>query len=59
LREIEAAMASHPGRLYRCGAVAPKRSTFADANRAPDFRVFSGPARGHAGSSRARPMRCG
>ncbi len=35
-------MASHPGRLYRCGAVAPKRSTFADANRARDFRVFSG-----------------
>jgi hypothetical protein len=42
LREIEAAMASHQGRLYHCGAVAPKRSTFADANRARDFRVFSG-----------------
>ena len=35
-------MASHQGRLYHCGAVAPKRSTFADANRARDFRVFSG-----------------
>ena len=35
-------MASHQGRLYHCGAVAPKRSTFADANRNRDFRVFSG-----------------
>ena len=42
LREIEAAMMSHQGRLYHCGAVAPKRSTFADANRNRDFRVFSG-----------------
>jgi hypothetical protein len=42
LREIEAAMASHQGRLYHCGAVAPKRSTFADANLTRDFRVFSG-----------------
>ena len=42
LREIEAAMASHQGRLHHCGAVAPKRSTFADANRNRDFRVFSG-----------------
>ena len=42
LREIEAAMASHQGRLYHCGALAPKRSTFADANRARDFRIFSG-----------------
>ena len=42
LREIEAAMASHQGRLYHAGAVAPKRSTFADANRARDFRVFTG-----------------
>jgi len=25
LREIEATMASHQGRLYHCGAVAPKR----------------------------------
>jgi hypothetical protein len=35
-------MASHQGRLYHCGAVAPKRSTFADANRNWDSRVFSG-----------------
>jgi Domain of unknown function (DUF4372) len=42
LREIEAAMASRQGRLYHCGAAAPKRSTLADANRARDFRVFSG-----------------
>jgi len=42
LREIEATMTSHQGRLYHCGAVAPKRSTFADANRDRDFRVFSG-----------------
>lgn len=42
LREIEAAMASHRGRLYHAGAVAPKRSTFADSNRSRDFRVFSG-----------------
>ena len=42
LREIEATMASHQGRLYHCGAVAAKRSTFADANRSRDFRVFSG-----------------
>ena len=42
LREIEATMASHQGRLYHAGAVAPKRSTFADANRSRDFRVFSG-----------------
>ena len=41
LREIEATMTSHQGRLYHCGAVAPKRSTFADANRNRDFRVFS------------------
>jgi hypothetical protein len=42
LREIEATMTSHQGRLYHSGAVAPKRSTFADANRNRDFRVFSG-----------------
>ena len=42
LREIEAAMASHQGRLYHAGAVAAKRSTFADANRDRDFRVFTG-----------------
>ena len=42
LRKIEATMASHQGRLYHAGAVAPKRSTFADANRARDFRIFTG-----------------
>jgi len=42
LRGIEASMASHQGRLYHSGALAPKRSTFADANRNRDFRVFSG-----------------
>jgi Domain of unknown function (DUF4372) len=42
LREIEAAMPSHQGRLYHSGALAPKRSTFADANRSRDFLVFSG-----------------
>jgi hypothetical protein len=41
LREIEATMASHQDRLYHSGAVAPKRSTFADANRSRDFRMFS------------------
>ena len=34
-------MASHQGRLYHAGAVAPKHSTFADANRSRDFDVFS------------------
>jgi hypothetical protein len=42
LREIEATMASHQGRLYHAGALAPKRSTFADANRNRDFHVFCG-----------------
>jgi len=42
LREIEATMASHQGRLYHAGALAPKRSTFVDANRNRDFRVFCG-----------------
>ena len=42
LREIETTMASHQGRLYHAGAAAPKRSTFADANRNRDFRVFTG-----------------
>ena len=42
LREIEAAMASHQGRLYHAGAVAPKRSTFADANRARNCQEFCG-----------------
>ncbi len=34
-------MSSHPARLYHVGAKAPKRSTFADANRDRDPRVFS------------------
>jgi hypothetical protein len=41
LREVEAVMASHQARLYHAGAKAPKRSTFADANRNRDPRVFS------------------
>ena len=41
LREIEAVMSSHQARLYHLGAKAPKRSTFADANRDRDSRVFS------------------
>ena len=41
LREVEAVMASHQARLYHSGAKAPKRSTFADANRNRDPRVFS------------------
>ena len=40
LREIEATMVSHQGRLSHCGAVAPKRSTFADANRNRDSGSF-------------------
>ena len=42
LREIEASMASHQARLYHAGGAAPARSTFADANRQRDSRVFSG-----------------
>jgi hypothetical protein len=41
LREIEAVMSSHQKRLYHLGVEAPKRSTFADANRDRDFRVFT------------------
>ena len=41
LREVEAVMASHQARLYHVGAKTPKRSTFADANRNRDPRVFS------------------
>jgi hypothetical protein len=41
LRDIEASMASHQGRLYHAGGAAPARSTFADANRDRDSRVFS------------------
>jgi hypothetical protein len=44
LRDIEASMASHQGRLYHVGSAAPARSTFGecDANRDRDSRVFSG-----------------
>jgi hypothetical protein len=42
LREVEAVMESHQARLYHLGVGAPKRSTFADANRTRDSRVFSG-----------------
>lgn len=42
LREIEATMASHQGRLYHVGSAAPRRSTFADANRRRSPMVFSG-----------------
>ena len=42
LRDIEASMASHQARLYHAGGAAPARSTFADANRSRDSRVFSG-----------------
>jgi DDE family transposase/uncharacterized protein DUF4372 len=42
LRDIQSSMASHQGRLYHVGGAAPARSTFADANRERDPRVFSG-----------------
>lgn len=42
LREIEATMASHQARLYHIGSTAPRRSTFADANRHRSPMVFSG-----------------
>ena len=41
LRDLTTARESHRGRLYHCGATAPKRSTLADANRMRDARVFS------------------
>ncbi len=41
LRDIEASMSSHQARLYHAGGAAPARSTFADANRCRDSRVFS------------------
>jgi IS4 transposase len=41
LREIEATMASHQGRLYHAGGRVPRRSTFADANRSRSPLVFS------------------
>jgi IS4 transposase len=41
LRDIEAGLASHAARLYHLGAVAPSRSTLADANRNRPAAVFS------------------
>jgi len=41
LREIEATMESHQGRLYHVGGQVPRRSTFADANRSRSPLVFS------------------
>jgi hypothetical protein len=63
-RNCETTMASHQGRLYHCGAVAPKRSTFADANCNRNFRVFSGLfeamlAGASRGSAARWPMPCG
>jgi hypothetical protein len=42
LRDIHASMSSHQARLYHAGGAAPARSTFADANRDRDSKVFSG-----------------
>ena len=42
LRDIRSAMTSHQARLYHVGGAAPARSTFADANRDRDSKVFSG-----------------
>jgi hypothetical protein len=42
LRDIGTSMSSHASRLYHAGAVAPARSTFSDANRVRDSKVFSG-----------------
>jgi hypothetical protein len=42
LRDIESSMSSHQARLYHAGGAAPARSTFADANRDRDSKVFSG-----------------
>ena len=41
LREIGAVMTSHGPRLYHAGVKAPKRSTFADANRDRNPLVFT------------------
>jgi IS4 transposase len=42
LRDVEASMKSHQGRLYHAGGLAPARSTLADANRSRNPEVFSG-----------------
>jgi Transposase DDE domain/Domain of unknown function (DUF4372) len=41
LREIEAGLQSHAGRLYHLGASAPRRSTLADANAVRPAEVFA------------------
>ena len=41
LREIVTTMSSHEARLYHLGAVAPKRSTLADANAQRPAEVFA------------------
>jgi hypothetical protein len=41
IRDLEAMMESHRARLYHVGAGSLKRSTFADANKLRDPRVFS------------------
>jgi len=41
LRDLTTSMESHRGRLYHCGATAPKRSTLADANKIRDAGVFA------------------
>ncbi len=40
LRGIAASMSSHQARLYHAGGAAPARSTFADASRDRDSKVF-------------------
>ena len=42
LRDIESSMSSHQARLYHAGGAAPARSTFADASRDRDSKVFPG-----------------
>jgi hypothetical protein len=42
LRDIQTSMSSHQTQLYHAGGAAPARSTFADANRDRDSKVFSG-----------------
>ena len=41
LREIEAGLKSHAGRLYHLGASPPRRSTLADANARRPAEVFT------------------
>jgi hypothetical protein len=41
IRDLEAMLESHRGRLYHSGAARLKRSTFADANRLRDAGVFT------------------